>query len=107
MSPYLFEVAYNADGWAALLKNPQNRIEAVRPAIEQLGGRVIGAWYAFGDADIVLVAEMPDNVSAAALSLAFAAGGVLRSTRTTVLIPPEDAVQAMRKAAASSYKPQR
>lgn len=39
MPHYLQQVAYSQEGWAALVANPQNRIEAVRPAIEKLGGK--------------------------------------------------------------------
>jgi hypothetical protein len=48
---------------------------------------------------------MPDNTSAAAFALAVAAGGTVGSYKTTVLLPPEEAVEAMRKAAESSYQP--
>jgi uncharacterized protein with GYD domain len=74
MPNYLLQVAYSREGWEALVKHPQNRIEAVTPAIEKLGGKVKHAWFSFGDHDVVLVTEMPDNVSAAAIAIAFAGG---------------------------------
>jgi hypothetical protein len=40
MPHYLQQVAYSQQGWEALVANPQNRIEAVRPAIEKLGGKI-------------------------------------------------------------------
>ena len=40
MPHYLQQVAYSIEGWKALVKKPQNRIEAVRPAIEKLGGKI-------------------------------------------------------------------
>jgi uncharacterized protein with GYD domain len=52
-----------------------------------------------------LICEMPDNSSAAAFALAVGAGGTVSSYRTTVLLTPEEAVQAMTKASESSYKP--
>ena len=55
MPHYLHQVAYSPEGWAALLAQPQDRIEAVRPAIEKLGGRIESAWFAFGDYDIVVL----------------------------------------------------
>lgn len=39
MPHYLQQVAYSREGWEALVANPQNRIDAVRPAIEKLGAR--------------------------------------------------------------------
>ena len=105
MPHYLVQVGYNTSGLAALVKNPQDRIEKVTPAIEALGGRVECAYYAFGEHDIVLICEMPDNSSAAAFALAVGAGGTVGSYKTTVLLTPEEAVEAMSKAGGSSYEP--
>jgi len=105
MPVYLHQVAYSREGWQALLAQPQDRIEAVRPAVEKLGGKIENAWYAFGEYDVVLVTEMPDNVSAAAIAMAFAGGGACRAVQTTPLIPTEDAIHAMRKASESGYRP--
>ena len=105
MPHYLQQVAYSPEGWQALVANPQNRIEAVRPAIEKLGGRIEAAWFSFGDYDIVVIAEYPDNVSAAAIAMAFAAGGACKSVQTTPLISPEEATQALRKAKECGYRP--
>ena len=103
--PYFLEqVAYTSEGWGALVKNPQNRIEAVRPAIEKLGGKIESAWFAFGEYDVVLILQMPDNVNAAAIAIAFAAGGACKSVKTTPLITIAEGVEAMRKAATAGYR---
>lgn len=103
MPHYLIQVAYNSEGWQALVKNPQNRVEAVRPAVEKLGGKIENAWYSFGDYDVTLILQMPDNVSAAALSIAFAAGGALKSVKTTPLLTATEALEAMKRAGGSGY----
>lgn len=105
MPHYLQQVAYSREGWEALVANPQNRIEAVRPAIERLGGRIESAWFSFGDYDVVVITDLPDNVSAAAIAMAFAAGGACKSVQTTPLISPEEAVQALKKAHECGYRP--
>jgi uncharacterized protein with GYD domain len=105
MPHYLQQVAYSREGWEALVANPQNRIEAVRPAIEKLGGKIESAWFAFGDYDIVVITDLPDNVSAAAIAIAFAAGGACKSVHTTPLISTEEAIQAIRKAGECGYRP--
>jgi hypothetical protein len=48
---------------------------------------------------------MPDNISAAALTMAIAAGGACKAAKTTVLMSPDDGLAAMRKASASGYHP--
>jgi uncharacterized protein with GYD domain len=105
MPHYLHQVAYSREGWAGLVANPQNRVEAVRPAIQKLGGKIESAWFCFGDYDVVVITELPDNVSAAGISIAFASGGACKTVHTTPLISPEEAIQAVKKAAECGYHP--
>jgi len=107
MSHYLLQVAYSPEGWAAQVKNPQNRIEAVRPAVEKLGGKLREAWYAFGEYDLVALLEMPDNASAAAFAVAAAAGGAVKAIKTTPLMSVEEGMEAVRKAGGAGYAPPR
>lgn len=104
MPHYLIQASYTAEGWRALLNKPENRPEAVRPVIEKLGGKIVHSWYAFGEHDIVAVVEMPDNVSAAALALAQAAGGAMRSLKTTPLLEVAEGLEAMKRASKSGYR---
>src|SRR5258708_32867948 len=105
MPHYLQQVAYTIEGWKALVKKPQNRIEAVRPAIEKLGGTIESGWYTFGDYDVVLIVQMPSNVDASAIAIAFAAGGACKAVKTTPLLTVEEAVEAMKKAAEAESRP--
>ena len=102
---FLHQVSYTPEALTRLLANPQDRFDAVRAPIEKLGGRVLNSYFAFGQHDAVLITEMPDNISAAAIALAFAAGGALRSCQTTPLMTAAEALDAMRKAASCGYKP--
>ena len=70
-----------------------------------MGGRIESFYFAFGDYDAVVIAELPDNASAAAFAMAVGAGGAMRSYKTTVLIPTAEAVEAMRKASTLGYRP--
>ena len=105
MAYYLLQGAYTAEAWTTLLKNPVDRIEAVRPVIEKLGGSIEGAWFAFGDYDLFVVYQMPDNTSAAAFALSLAAAGVFKSAKTTPLMSIKDGIEAMKKGAESGYQP--
>src|SRR6266446_6414931 len=110
MPLYMYQVAYTAESWAAQLKNPQNRIESVgRKACEAAGGKLVGAWYCFGDFDAVFVIDVPNNESMSAIALAVAGGGALKTGKTTVLMTGEEGVGSMRKAdaVAKAYKPAR
>ena len=104
MPYYLQQVAYSMEGWNALVKKPQDRIEAVRAVIEKLGGKIENAFYTFGDYDVVVIVQMPTNVDMTAIAMAFAAGGACKSVKTTPLLTIEEAVEAMKKAAGSGYR---
>lgn len=105
MPYYLIQVAYSPEGVAALVKSPQNRAEAIRPAVERLGGKIEGFWLAFGEYDVIAVLQFPDNVSAAALSMSVSAGGAVKAYKTTPLMTVEEGVEAMRKAGGTGYRP--
>ncbi|MGD1075965.1 MAG: GYD domain-containing protein [Thermodesulfovibrionales bacterium] len=102
---YLVQASYTAEACSAMIKNPQNRAEMVRQVLKKLGGRLEGFWFAFGDYDLAAIFEIPDNVTAAAFALAVSAGGALKAFKTTPLITAEEAVEAMKKAAKSGYRP--
>ena len=105
MPSYLFQVSYSAAAWAAMIKQPQDRAEAVRKTVERLGGKVGAFWMTFGDYDLVGVLEMPDNASAAAFAIAVAAGGACKDVKTTPLLSIAEGMEAMKKAGSSGYKP--
>ena len=105
MPSYLLQAAYTPEGWAAQVKNPQNRIEAIRPAIEGLGGKILAAYYCFGEYDLAVITEMPDNTSAAAFSIAASAGGSVKALKTTPLMTVDEGLDAVRKASQTSYRP--
>ncbi len=105
MPLYMFQASYTTQGVSDLIKTPQDRTAAVRPIIERMGGRLDCLYYAFGDYDVVAIAELPDNVSMSALAMAVGASGALGSFKTTVLIPMDEAVEAMRKAGTVGYRP--
>ena len=110
MPLYMYEAAYTAESLAAQLKNPQNRADAVgRAACEAVGGKLVGSWYCFGDYDLIIIAEVPNNESMTAIALAIAAGGAVKSAKTTVLMTGDEAVAGMKKAEAVAkiYKPAR
>src|SRR5438874_13624310 len=105
MPHFMIQAAYTPQAWATMVKKPQDRIAAIRPAVEKLGGRIEAGYLTFGDYDIVAIFEMPDNVSAAAFSLAVSASGSVKAFRTTPLLTTQEGVEAMKKAAKSTYKP--
>lgn len=101
---YLIQASYGAQTTAAMIKNPQDRAAAIRPMIERMGGKLHGLWFAFGKYGVVAIAEMPDNVDAAAISMAIGASGAMSAYRTTPLMTMVEATEAMKKAGGVGYQ---
>jgi uncharacterized protein with GYD domain len=67
-----------------------------------LGGKVESIYYAFGDTDVFVIFDAPDNVTVAALAMGIAATGTV-ALKTTVLLTVEEIDQASKKTL--SYRP--
>ena|SRR5579862_9669516 len=105
MAFYLIQVAYTAEAVKAMVNNPQSREEVARKATESLGGKLHSFYFSFGEYDAVLIAEAPNNVSAAALALATGAGGAVSKFHTTPLMTMAEGVEAMKTAKKVVYTP--
>ena len=100
MAKYLFRTSYTQAGIAGLIKEGgTGRREALRQTIEGLGGSLESFYYAFGDDDLLLIAELPGDEAAAAFSVFINAAGAL-SVSCTVLIPAESIDGAIGKSVA-------
>jgi uncharacterized protein with GYD domain len=104
MPHYCHQVSYTKEAWARLMANPQDRLDVVRRPIENLGGKLETAYFAFGAFDVIAITEMPDNVSAAAIAIAFAAGGAVAHLQTTALMTAAETIEALRKAGTCGYR---
>lgn len=97
MAKYLIQANYVGDGLKGLLKEGGSaRRAAVNELLGSVGGKVESFYYAFGDTDAFMIADVPDNVSAAALSLTVRATGVV-NVKATVLLTPEEVDAAAKK----------
>ncbi len=105
MPLYLVQASYTSQALTTLVNNPADRTPIVRKSAEGLGGKLVGIWMSFGEQDIIALVEMPDNITAAAMSLAIAAGGSLKSSKTTPLFTFEEGLSALKMAARSGYIP--
>ena len=77
----------------------------MRAALESIGGKLEALYYTFGADDFVGLAEVPDNIQAAALSIAVASTGRYRDLRTIPLLTAEEIVQALQAAGQVSFRP--
>src|SRR5579863_9778978 len=98
MPKYLIRANYTAEGTKGLVKSGGGtaRRAAVQEMLRPAGGEIEAFYYALGEDDVYVIAQLPDNVSAAAVSLAVNASGAV-NLKTTVLLTPEEIDQAARK----------
>ena len=103
MPKYLWRVAYTADGAGGLLaEGGSARRDAIRTAVESVGGTVDSCYFALGDDDLYVIGDVPDDVAAASMSIRTAASGAAR-TETVTLLTPEQVDEAVRRPA--DYRP--
>ena len=103
MPKYLLQASYTADGTKGLLQEGGSKRRAeVQKLVKGLGGKLEGIYYAFGESDVFVIADLPDHACAAAASLAVNASGTVK-LKTTVLFTPEEMDEAAKKSV--SYRP--
>jgi uncharacterized protein with GYD domain len=97
MPKYLISASYTADGLKGLQKDKASgRRRAVSAAIENLGGKLESVYYALGEDDVYVIADLPDNATAAGLGVAVSATGMVR-TKTVALLTVQELDAALGK----------
>lgn len=104
MPKYLMHVNYLAEGTKGLLaEGGSRRREVAKKLFKSAGGKLESFYYAFGDTDVYLIADMPDDVTTAALALTINASGAVVVRKTVPLLTPEDIDAAAKKT--PKYRP--
>ncbi|HXM19018.1 MAG TPA: GYD domain-containing protein [Candidatus Tumulicola sp.] len=103
MPKFLVQISYTTEGVRGLQKEGGTaRRAAAQKLVESVGGKLEAFYFAFGAADVIAIADVPDNVAAFATALATVVTGTVKS-QTTVLVTPEEVDQAAKKAV--SFRP--
>lgn len=107
MAKYALYFSYTHESWANMIKNPTDRASAAAAIVESLGGSIDSFHWMFGEYDGFAIADMPDSVSAAAVSIAVASSGALSKATTTQLFDHDDqeAMLERAKTALAAYHP--
>lgn len=107
MPHYLLQWSFAPDQAKALTEKPQDREGPARQVIEGFGGRLLAYYFMLGEHDGIGIAELPDNETAAALSMRLGASGAFASFATHALLTSAEAQRAMQKVktAKVAYKP--
>ncbi len=109
MAFYLARAKVSQTFMNAMVQRPEDRFVKTTKLLKTIGGRLHNYFFSFGDHDIVLIYELPNNVSAASLSMLLTAAGTVTEVETTPLLTMEEAIDAMHTAgeAAGIYQPPR
>jgi uncharacterized protein with GYD domain len=107
MAKYLIQATYTEAGGKGILKEGGTaRRAAIEQALGALGGKMEACYFAFGDVDIYVVVDLPDNTTAVAASLIANIAGTAK-TKYTVLVTPEEVDRAAQigRELGRSYRP--
>ena len=97
MARFMFKVSYSTDGLQGVMKEgAANRRAYMEELAAEMGGSISSFDFAFGETDLYAIAELPDQVTAAAVAPAVAASGV-GGIETIVLLSPEEVDEAVAK----------
>lgn len=103
MPKFLFEASYTLDGVKGVQSaGGSSRRDAVAAVAQSVGGTLESFHFAFGDRDALVIVDLPDNESAAAVALTVNASGGA-SVRTVVLLTPEEVDAAAKRSV--DYRP--
>jgi uncharacterized protein with GYD domain len=105
MPLYLYQAAYTPESLAAQIKSPADRLEVVAEQIRSAGVRFITGGFSFGEYDLAIIMDAPDDTTIAAVSIVIGAGGAVRNARTTRLLSGAEYIEALKKASTIGYKP--
>lgn len=95
MPKFLFECSYSPEGLRGLTKDKATgRQAAVKDLFASVGGKLDGIYFALGEADAYILAELPDHVSAASAALAASSSGLVH-TKTVALMTVEETDRAL------------
>jgi uncharacterized protein with GYD domain len=97
MALYMYQASYTAKSMAAQLQDPQDPVDAIRSALEEVGAELLVAGFPFGEYDVLVVYEAPDDVTAASVAMAVAAEGEVKLAKTTRLLSGQEWHDSLRK----------
>ena len=97
MALYMYQASYTAKSMAAQLKDPQDPVEAIKSALEDVGATIVVAGFPFGEYDVLVVYEAPDDMTAASVAMVVAAAGEVKSAKTTRVLSGQEWVESLRK----------
>jgi len=98
MPRYMLQFSYSPQAVKAMAEKPSDRRAVAAEVVGAAGGKLIEFYLCFGDYDGITIMELPSNVDAAAVALAAGSSGAFSKIETTVLLTPDESMEAMARA---------
>ena len=105
MPLYMIQARFTSTAWEALYVSSVDRREVLSKMLKDAGGRLIDYYFSFGDSDVIIITEAPDNMTAASAVIAIARAGAVTNVRTTVLMSYDEGIEALRRSGSMGYSP--
>ncbi len=104
MGKYLLQASYSQQAVSGLVQKPEDRTAVLQELVSSLGGKLHSFDYCFGDYDVVVILETPDDTTMAAISMIAASSGAATNIKTTVLLSAAQGLEAAKKVSSMTYR---
>ena len=101
----MIQARFTSEAWDAMYSSSVDRREVISKMLEDAGGRLVDYYFSFGDADVIVITEAPNNVVAASAIIAVSKAGAVTDVHTTVLMSYEEGIDALKKSGGMGYTP--
>ena len=94
MSQYILLINWTGQGISKIKESP-DRYNSFKASLEKAGGKVIGAYYTFGEYDVVIIIEAPNDKVVMSLMLDVGSYGNVR-TKTLKAFTAEEGIKIIK-----------
>lgn len=102
MTIYITTGRYTSGAMSGMLAKPEDREAEVRGLIERAGGKLLGYYIVFGDADWMIISENSSEVAVMSALVIGAASGAVTDVRTNIAVTSAQAKRAFERAQKSA-----
>ena len=105
MPTYMTQFSYQPKAIAKMIQNPEQRTDAVKNHLDQIGGKIISFYFTFGEYHGICIYEAPEAIDALSIMAACGGADYLSDYKTTTLFSPEEGIEAFKRAGSINITP--
>ena len=88
MSHYILLINWTEQGISKIKESP-DRYSSFKALVEKAGGKLIGGYYTFGEYDVVIIIEAPNDEAVLSLMLKVGSAGNVRTKTLKAFVAEE------------------